>query len=60
MERKKMKHYLRFFSLKYYFSQERTKRDILVGILVLISLRVAIFGVMSLTGFHLMSYLPNF
>ncbi len=57
MEAQKIFYYLKFFSIRSLFTGDKTKREILTVILVLISMRLAIYAAMSVTGFHPMDYL---
>ncbi|MGB7970123.1 MAG: hypothetical protein WCF28_11200 [Methanobacterium sp.] len=59
MEAQKLFYYLKFFSIRSLFTGDKTKREILTVILVLISMRLVIYGAMSVTGFHPMNYLNN-
>jgi hypothetical protein len=57
MEAQKVFYYLKFLSIRSLFTGDKTKREILTVILVLISMRLAIYFAMSVTGFHPMNYL---
>jgi hypothetical protein len=59
MEAQKVFYYLKFLSIRSLFTGDKTKREILTVILVLISMRLAIYIAMSVTGFHPMNYLNN-
>ena len=59
MEAQKVFYYLKFLSIRFLFTGGRTKREILMVILVLITMRVAIYFAMSATGFHPMNYLNH-
>ena len=59
MEAQKVFYYLKFLSIRSLFTGDKTKREILTVILVLITMRVAIYFAMSVTGFHPMNYLNH-
>jgi hypothetical protein len=59
MEAQKIFYYLKFFNIRSLFTGDKTRREILTVILVLISMRLAIYAVMSVTGFHPMNYLKD-
>ncbi len=59
MDTKKLLHYLSFMSLRSLFSGKKTRREIMTVIMVLIVMRVAIYGIMTLSGFHPMNMLAH-
>ncbi len=60
MEIRKYLQYIRFISLTRSFLRgERTRRDIIIGIGILIVIRIGIYGIMSFNGAHPMSLLNN-
>ncbi len=59
MEAQKILYYLKFLSIRSLFTGNKTKKEILLVVLVIIMMRVAIYAVMTVTNFHPMNYLSQ-
>ncbi|MGO9387602.1 MAG: hypothetical protein ACLPWD_06080 [Methanobacterium sp.] len=59
MEIKKYLSWLRFLSIRSLLTGKRTRRDIIIVIAVFIIIRLAVYGAMSTTGFHPISFLNH-
>jgi hypothetical protein len=59
MEAQKVFYYLKFLCIRSLFTCDKNKKEILTVILVLISMQLAIYVAMSVTGFHPMNYLSQ-